>query len=339
MARLITETWDPQDILLMPAGNFSNSFITSPVVDFPASFQAGNQTRGFIDAPAVSTTFDGFFIYINANLAGADEPFYSLTSGSAVRMYLVRDKLTTLLSLYTGGTFTGTGVDITGSTLRGTGTHTLAQNSHYHIQVGYDSTGTIEIRVDGSTDILAAGLGALGSYTNTNFRSVQLSGTQQFYFDSYYKNDNTGGVDNTWGGVIRMVSQVPIADGFYTAWAKNPSSPTTGYTKINETPYDGDTSTIYSSVNNQKISFDPGAHGLALPDVIKAISTRWVCRKVSTGQVKPFFRISGTDYSMSSAQDIGTDYSVVVDRRTTNPATAAAWQVTDTFEVGVEAIV
>ncbi len=335
MARIITEPWDAEDVLLMPAGAAGSSFPGSPTIDYPAAYTAANQYRGFIVSPPLNVSFDGFYIYINANAAGNDEPFYALTNGATVEMHLVRDNLTSLLSLYQGGTFAGTFINLAGRVLLGTGTHPLAQGSHYHIQVGYDAVGgAIEIRVDGNQDIFANGL-TLGSYYQTAFRSVLLAATDQYLFDSYYKNDNTGGVEDTFGGVIRMVSKVPIADGFYSAWALNPSSGS-GFQKIDETPYDGDTTTIYSNVNLDKSSFDPGAHGLTLPADIRAVSTRWVCRKVSTGQVTPFLRISGVDYPMGSPQDVGTDYMVVFDRRRQNPATTANWTLADIFEVGIE---
>lgn len=336
MARLITEPWDAEDVLLMPSGATGSAFNPTPVVDFPASFTAANEYRGFTVSPALAVSFDGFYIYINTNNADITEPFYALTNSGTVEMHLVRDNTTALLNLYQGGTFAGTFINLAGRTLLGTGIHPLAQGSHYHVQVGFDSgAGTIEIRIDGSQDILVAGL-TLGTYFTTQFRSVQLSGNQSYLFDSYYKNDDQGGVEDTFGGVIRMVSMVPVADGFYTAWSDDP---VTGvlFNHINETPYDGDSSILFSNTNTQKFSVDPGAHGLTAPADIKAVSARWVCRKVSDGQVTPFFRIGVTDYPMGSAQDLGTDYMVVFDRRRQNPATAADWALADTFEVGLEA--
>lgn len=135
-----------------------------------------------------------------------------------------------------------------------------------------------------------------------------------------------------------MKSFVPTSDGFWEQWLT--TSGVNSYAMLNQTPHDGDTTIIYSNVNGDKSSFVCPGHGLSSPSVIKAVSARWVVRKVSDGRVRPFFRIGGVDYPIAAASvPVGVGYGVVTDRRTVNHATVAAWALGDTIDsFGIQSV-
>jgi len=223
------------------------------------------------------------------------------------------------------------------------GTVNIQLDTLYHVQFRYllsAGAGVFEVKLDEELDILtfngdttAGGF----SWVNRIEFSASNSGT---YFDSLYINDTNdiGDGSNGYDGVRRMTSYVPIADGFWQQWLL--TSGGDGFAMVNQTPHDSDTTIAYSTVNGDKVSFQVAPHGFSSPVVLKAVSARWVVRKVSNGRIRPFFRINGTDYPIALASvPVGVGYTCVMDRRVINPDTGLAWDLADTIDsVGLEAI-
>ena len=344
--RRITEPFDAEDVLQMPVGYSGTTFDSVITVDYGAAIYPANQYRGFVISPALGVSWHGFYLYIYNNVADNSQPFFALIASSgAVQIHMTRDPTTALLNIWKGGTLSGDNISLGGRTLIGTSIHALAQGSRYHVQIGFDAAGqTVGLKIDGVDSIAATGVTGLSAYYSTMIRQVTASGQPNFGFDSFYINDddNSDGYnENTWGGIIKMISAVPPADGFYTAWSK--STGVQGFELVNETPYNGDTDYVYSQTTAQRISFTVAPHGLTSPSEIHAVSARHVVRKISGGQVIPFFRIGGSNYFLGGGagtpQDVGVDYMVVMDRRRKNPATTNDWLLGDTIEsVGLESV-
>lgn len=333
MVRLVTETMDPKDFLLFsqPGGG---SFTTpSPLVDFEAVLNTGNNMDPVLILSTLPAETSGGIFFRYRGGAGN-----VLTTDT-----LIRFKADTSLL---GELRINAGNDkleiLSNGIVRDIGSQNIQIGTNYHAQWRYkvsNTVGVFEIKLDEDLDLLTFSgdtTGAGGSYVNRYELPASNSGT---FVESLYINDTSGAEDNGYGGVVRMISAVPPADGFYQDWPLTSGSD--GFAMVNQTPHDGDTTIAYSNVNGDKVSFTVAPHGLSSPAVIKAVSARWVVRKVSNGRVRPFYRIGGVDYPIVAASvPVGVGYCVVMDRRTTNPATGLPWALGDTIDsVGLEAII
>ncbi len=335
MARLVTETFDPKDLLLFsqPAAAFPGSFPTpSPLIDFEAALIVQSQPHPIL---VLSTfpgeTYGGFFYRFDGTVGGflgtSDVFLFSADTSllGKIRVNGGNDKLELL--------------DHLGAVLA-TGTVNIQLGRNYHIQWHYkvnNVTGIFEIKLDEDLDVLTFNgdtTGAGGAYTNRFELNAAPSGN---FFESLYINDTDGAENNGYDGVVRMKSFVPTADDL-ADWLL--SSGSDGFAMLNQTPQDGDTTYIYSNVNGDKSSFVCPGHGLLAPSEIMAVSARWVVRKVSDGRIRPFFRINSTDYPIVAASvPIGVGYGVVMDRRTVNPDTTLPWALGDLIDsFGLESI-
>jgi hypothetical protein len=329
MVRKLTEAWDPGDFLQF-ASQGQTVIMTSPpgLLDFESWMNTSNNTFPcvYITPDLPTELYGGFFFYTAENFLDTYEimRFYSDTTllGS-LRIWIGNDKFQL----------------ITGGIVRLSGTLNFQTHTRYHVQWRYKvhaTTGAFDVMIDDNLDQLFFSgdtRGAGAAYVN----KIEHHPSSLF-FDSYFVNDISGAEDNAHGGILHMKSFVPITDGSHVAWPL--SSGANGYAMVNQTPHDSDTTYAYSVVANQKRSFGVVAHGLTSPSEIRAVSARWVVRKVGNGAVRPFFRIGGVDYPIAAASvPVGVGYTCINDRRTTNPATALPWDLADTIDsVGLESI-
>ena len=146
--------------------------------------------------------------------------------------------------------------------------------------------------------------------------------------------------DPTFYGECYVRHTVPDADGNHTAWSST-SSPTL-YTEVDDLTFDSPETYISSSTDTNKASFSHAALNLDNPgdDVILAVqldhhATHHVA---GNGKIKPFTRISSTDYSGDEAGIAHGGYERSWYIWENSPATASAWTEAeiDGAEFGVE---
>lgn len=335
MARRLTETFDPMDFLeFASAGQMQ--ILTGTVdgdtggVDFEAWMNTSNNVFPgvyiFSDFPGEIT----LGVFLNRQLSFlTTHDLIKFKSDDTVLGILRNNSANAKLELVVNGV------------VEAIGTVNLQYHKDWHVQVRFkvdSSSGVFECKLDEDLDVMTF------NGNTRNAGAVYCNriefGPSQTYFDSLYINDtqDTGEGSTGYDGVVRMKSFVPTNDGFWEEWAL--TTGVNGYAMLNSTPHDSDTTIISSSTNGQKSSFVAPGHGLIAPSVIKAISARWVVRKVSDGRVRPFFRINSTDYPIALASvPVGVGYGVVMDRRVENPDTSAPWDLSDTIDsFGLESV-
>lgn len=325
MTRRITETFDPQDFLLFAQQGTTTMGVPGIIVDFAGALNTGN-----IGGNAVTILSD----FPSEVYGGV---YFKYTGGSGST--LTTDDIIQFKSDATlvGKVRVNSGNDklelIVNGVIKTIGTENIQIGRNYHIQWRYKIAvgGVFEVKLDQDLDILTFnGDTSAGGFSWINRFEFPASNGGTI-FDSLYVNDTAGLEDNGYGGVVRMKSFVPTVDGFWEQWLL--TNGVDGFAMLNQTPHDSDVTIISSNVNGDKSSFTAPGHGLSSPSEIKAISARWVVRKVSDGRIRPFFRIGGVDYPIVAASvPVGVGYGCVTDRRTKNPATTLAWTLAATID-------
>jgi hypothetical protein len=208
----------------------------------------------------------------------------------------------------------------------GTGTHTLVNDTLYHIQVHVtiaNAGGVLDVKLDDNVEITFVGDTQPGADTTvTRYRWTSVSTS---YFDSLTINNTTGAIDNTWPGILRFQRMLPTGPGNYVNnWSRNTGA--NNWDAVDEVPHDSDTTYLFTTTANLYESFSMADHTLTNA-VFKALLTAAIAKKDS-GTVQLALGIrdndNSTDY-FGANSTLGTSYGVVEERRTVDPSTGVAW--------------
>jgi hypothetical protein len=129
----------------------------------------------------------------------------------------------------------------------GTGTAIISSSVHKYVEIKatiHATTGTIEVNVDGATDIDTGGNDDTQLSANAYMTAVRLgehsstSATYNYDFDDFYLLDTTGGALDDFQGDSRVECLMPSGAGNYTDWTPSAGS---NYENVDETAPDDDT--------------------------------------------------------------------------------------------------
>lgn len=214
-------------------------------------------------------------------------------------------------------------------TVLATSTNTLTLDTHYYIEFKAlinASTGTYEVRVNGTSTNWCVGTGA---NTGTgNIGQVRLQGgAATMWFDDFYICDTTGSApNNTFLGPCKVGLLLPSEPGNYAQWTGNGGI---NAANVADSPHpDGDTSFNQSATANQIDSFKfpdlPASAGSVF-----AIQHNLYAKQDGGAQrtITAFQRSGTTDYASAATKNTSTSYAYYKDVKETNPDTAAAWTV------------
>jgi hypothetical protein len=124
---------------------------------------------------------------------------------------------------------------------------TLLLDTWYYLEMKvfcHPTSGTVEVRIDGKTIILLAGINTQAG-ANTYHDKVRISLYLKQFLDDFYICDATGSGVNGFQGICRIIGLFPSADTEIVDWT--PNSGTTHYNRVDENPADGNTTYISSS--------------------------------------------------------------------------------------------
>lgn len=236
--------------------------------------------------PATYTTlFAGFAFRASNTLGGATATFFALRALTVNAMQLQLDALGHIVVKNSGGTTIATGTTV------------LNANVWYYIELKLivnGANGSIEVHLDGNTEIAATTPANFGSSAIDNVGlSGQAGNTNDF--DDIYLADTTGSApNNTFLGVCRVTTPMPDGAGAHSQWTANGASP--NYACVNEFPPDSDTTYVSSGTPGDLDSYtvadvDGGA-------TVFSVQTNHFAEKddANTRQIAPLIRQSGTDY-------------------------------------------
>lgn len=287
---------------------------------------------------------NNYTYYLSRNIPASTAVYF----GAAIRVPAADS--TQLLALGAdNGTFVHLNIRITGTTtlalysgntLLGSYNHTSAfPGNWYYYELGgtvATSGGTATVRLDGTTVISFTGNTKTGG-TSSNIDMVRVQGDNSGgkYVDDVYVCDGTGAAPhNTFLGDVKVTSLVPNAAGASTQF-----TPSTGanYTTVDELPYSA-TDYVSSGTSGQRDTY-------ALTDLaatagtVYGVQSNIIAKKTDAAPIalKPAVK-SGASVYYGTTGNLSSNDSILIDTRMTNPATGAAWSITEvnSLEAGFE---
>jgi hypothetical protein len=206
-----------------------------------------------------------------------------------------------------------------------------ANGAWHHVQckiVINNTTGTVEIRVDGHTsaDYLTGSINTRNGSTNSTvnngiFGLVPTGTSSQMFWDDFYMFNDQGAAPNTWQGDVRAFSYYPNAD---SALAWTPNSGANNFSRVAQA-YDADTT--YVSTNGVG-NFDKYTLPAlpTTPNSIINVQTRLVARYDDTGPHTVSSRLwSSATPSDSISATLSATYQQIWKNYPTDPNTGSAW--------------
>lgn len=214
----------------------------------------------------------------------------------------------------------------------------ISDNTWYRLEgkivLDYSTAGEIYLKLDGQEIINATGVTTIRTGTNNSIDRATLldADINVGYwadYDDWYVCDDTGSYNNTYLGDIRVLDLPPTADATYSAFT--PSTGVDHYALIDEQGGPNDTDYVYSNVVGNKDTYtytDLPANAVSIKGIL--YGARGMKNEAGARTVRFMQRQSSTDYERTSSDfylgdTVGNFYYI----DEINPATSAAWTVTD----------
>jgi hypothetical protein len=202
--------------------------------------------------------------------------------------------------------------------------------------VANNSTGTVELKVDGSTVISASGIDTVNGGNENYARLYLMYGYNPHVmgFDDVYVCDSSGGSPyNTYLGNVRVLELLPDASGDSTQWTPNTG---TNWDANNDSNRD-DADTTYVSSST---AGNTDLYNLQTIDssasTIYALKTTVVARKSDVGtQNIQLVTKTGSTTQESSSQSLTNDYVEFSETFLQNPDTTANWTTSEINSIQV----
>ncbi len=328
MALLFIDGFDAGDCNIKGyGGTWQASSNTSPNTRFGTGLWAGvnGSTIDRTFVPSVSKIFTG------AALAGS-----IVDTGSRPRILIGGDGGSTYhlgvvmnnnaIYLYRGN-FT---------TLLTSAAGTYAANTFYYIEISatiHDTTGTCEVRVNGSTIINYTGDTRNGGGTNIDTVSYSSFGGYYTYIDDVYICDDSGSAPyNTFLGNVRIHTLSPNGAGSSTQL-----TPSTGsnYATVDEIPA---SATDYVQGTSGQTDLYTASDLPSGVGTIYGVQANAIVKKTDAGNLSGRTVIkSGSTTSNGTSTLLSAYDNTIVDTRSLNPDTSTAWTPSsvNAVEVGI----
>lgn len=226
------------------------------------------------------------------------------------------------------------------STLLDTGITELTTNQWYWIEMKYyahDSSGTVDVYLNGSSEISFSGDTVYSSADITRVGFGHESYSETTYIDDFYICDDAGSAPtNTYLGDVKVESL--FADG---AGNSTDMTPSTGsnYQCVDENPPNDDTDYVYEATTGDHDTYSFG-NLTAASGTIYGVQQLVYARKADAGSrtIKSVVRSGSTDYPNSTNHILSDSYLYHIDVLEDDPDTASAWTISgvNAAEFGVK---
>ncbi len=286
-------------------------------------------TAMLVPLSSIATVITGFALNVGVSTTGQ---VLLITDSTTVQCSL-RWNTDGSLSFYRGNASTLLGSSAAGIVPLSTWTYVEVKvNIH-------NTTGTVEVRVNGSASPVINLTGQNTRSTSNNFATgisyTTVSGLNSTSFDDLVVLDTAGSTNNNFLGDIRIDALYPNGDGNYSQFT--PSTGTTHYTLVDETTPNTSDYNDGASVNDRD-SYTMGNLSSLASQTVYAVQTNIACAKDDAGSksAASFIRSSSTNGDGSSVA-LSTSQVYISQIFETDPNGSVAWteSTVNAAEVGV----
>lgn len=329
--------------------HYATADITDKWTSINNSITIGATGRNSTNGLRVAASINGPTLGLDAQatwIIGAAYKFSTFPTATRCFMDLL-DGTTVQVSL--GITTAGNLVVFRGNasgTLLGTGSSTLSTGVWYYIELKVtisDAAGVVAIQLNGAAETITFVTGTSTTQdtkasTNASANIIALwdsatSGAITLDRDDLYICDGTDGTaaqgtaNNDFLGDVRVEALFPSGAGNYAQFTS--SSGGANYTNVDEASANGDTD-YNSDLTSGHIDSFAMTNLTPTSGTVIAVQTNVTARKDDGGtrSLKPFFRISSTDYARTTVNltDSYYDQHVVEGK---SPASGTAWTISE----------
>jgi hypothetical protein len=326
MARVFTEGFEMGDILFISSTAGTVAAATdqarSGLYSLKLTGNAASATRILTTALSEFYTRFGFRL---TSYGLATNQFFNWYKDTNLIGHIRLNGTTRRVEIYSG---TGT--------LLTTGAIALSLDTWYLFEFRIkidDSTGAIELKIDGVSDATYAGDTKPGSDTNVNALQWRATQTGQIvYVDDLALNDTNGASDNSWCGDGKIVAVWPDGNGDASQLTGSDGNSTDNYLLVDDVPKDDDTTYVASSTAGQYDLYNLGAVSLPAGYTINRIYAECRAREDAAAgdSIQLGIKPSGGSESWSASRAVTTSYARYVgSEHTVNPADSGAWEAAD----------
>jgi len=324
MTRIYTDGAEFKDLLFFSSTSGAPTADATTFRSGLASYKMDNNELGNKNITALSEAYFRLALYISADPSN----ILSWLSGTTWLGTLKRNTTSKFLELYTST-----------ATLVATGDIAIQASTWYVIEVHVkidDTTGALDVRVDGVDDAAFAGDTKPGAETTFNTLRYH-GGSNTSYYDDLAMNDTAGGADNSWCGDGKIILLKPNANGDVSGLTGSDADSTDNYLLVDDFPHDTDTTYTEGSVTDDYDSYNLAASGLTSVSILRVFAE---CRARDTvaegGTMALMLETNATEYTGSDQALLTSYLGYTGTQYTTNPQSAAAWSVAelDALQVG-----
>jgi len=217
----------------------------------------------------------------------------------------------------------------------------LVQERWYLIElyVKHDSSGEIELRVNGVTDTTYSGDTTSYSIDKFTFGTGLAYGqSMTYYVDDIVINDTTGSVNNSWPNGLRILLLKPTGKGSSSEWTKEPEDNIDNYWCVDHEPIDDPSEYAYTFQDLKLDLYRVENLPATAYSVAAARVDSWSLKNSgSRQQINLALKPAGATTFYSSDQDLGIAFQLKQNTWETNPSTSADWSISEinNLEVGM----
>lgn len=344
----ITRLWQAggewNNVLVEFTSRSSANFLTSSTKARTGTYSIRTGTFNYYGTKVLDTTYTqlrlGAFINHNGADAGDSPSLFQFRSGSTVVVDLRWDGDNSTLKLYLNTTLVDSAVS---AAFAATDTWL-----HIGIDAKINASGWVYVYLDGveilsyegDTTVGASSVGTIivGSPTSSQYWSPYV------YFDDIFVDSTAGEAAADVVPDYRFFPLTPNGNGFHNQWTGSDGNSTDNYLLVDEIPPDGDSTYVEHDISGENDSYLMSDITLEDGYEVSAVIPMAYAKKLNAGgslNIKLTTRttVSGSPYEASSAAAaLGTDYSLVWERRALRPD-GGAWDETtvNALDIGVEA--
>jgi hypothetical protein len=216
------------------------------------------------------------------------------------------------------------------------GSKVLTVDTWYYIECHWvidDSTGSVEVKIDGVVDSSATGVDTKGSTTYSTVESISTA--EGGYYDDIYVNDTSGSQNTGYSGDVRISAYIPNADGDSSGLSL--STGTSHYAVVDERPPNDATDYAYDSVvNDYDLLHIPNTSGIS---TVQAVTLWLRAQKSDAGTASIAHMLkSGSTENTGSDVALSTSWTYYGSVYNVDPTDSAAWTASklDALQIGAK---